>query len=252
MRYTRTMGILDGRRALVTGAGVRVGRAIALACAQAGADVAVHFRGSRAAAEETARQIEALGHCAPLVEGDQSREGGPEQIAELAAAALGGLDLLVLSAATFERVPARELDRARFEAMLQTNLTGPFLLARAALPHLEQTPGAAIVTLLDLCGTRQVWPGYAHYTAAKAGLAALTQHLAVEWAPKIRVNGVAPGYVMHPANTSDEEHARLVGRIPLAREGSPGDVASAVVYLASAPFVTGQILAVDGGRSVNP
>ncbi len=247
-----TTPALLGRRALVTGAGVRVGRAIALACAQAGADVAVHFRASRAEAEETAQQIRTLGRRAVLVQGDQALDGGPEKIVEQVATALGGLDLLVLSAAQFERKPARELDRVQFEAMLATNLTGPFLLARAALPHLESASNSAIVTLLDLCGTSQVWPGYAHYAAAKAGLAALTQLLAVEWAPLVRVNGVAPGYVLPSAQTTPEEQSRRIARIPLARAGCAEDVAQAVVYLASAPFVTGQILAVDGGRSVSP
>jgi pteridine reductase len=244
-------GALADRRALVTGAGVRVGRAIALACARAGCDVAVHYRGSRAGAEETAAAIARLGRRAPLVQGDQAAEGGPEQIAAAAAAALGGLDLLVLSAAGFERVPAEQLDRARFEAMLAQNLTGPFLLARAALPFLRERQGA-VVSIVDLCGTSQVWPGYAHYTAAKAGLAALVKLLAVEWAPAVRVNGVAPGYVLPPAETPAEERARRLARIPLGREGTADDVASAVLYLASAPYVTGQILAVDGGRSVRP
>jgi pteridine reductase len=177
-------------------------------------------------------------------------DGGPEQIVASAAAALGGLDLLVLSAAGFERVASADLDRARFEAMLSSNLTGPFLLARAAYPLLRA--GGAIVTVLDVCGTSQVWPGYAHYTAAKAGLAALTKVLAVEWAPRVRVNGVAPGYVLPPESTSEEERTRRLKRIPLGREGTAEDVAQAVLYLAGAPYVTGQVLAVDGGRSAAP
>ena len=241
---------LAGRRALVTGAGVRVGRAIALALGRAGADVAVHYRGSQAAAAQTATALVAMGRRAPLVQGDQATDGGPEQIVAHAAAALGGLDLLVLSAAGFERVASVELGRGQFEAMLSANLTGPFLLARAAYPFLK--PGGAIVTVLDLCGTSQVWPHYAHYTAAKAGLAAITKLLAVEWAPQIRVNGVAPGFVLPPEGTSEEERARRVKRIPLRREGTAEDVAGAVLYLASAPYVTGQILAVDGGRSAAP
>ncbi len=247
----------------MTGAGVRVGRAIALACAEAGADVAVHYRSSKAPAEETAAAIRALGRAAHLVQGDQTHEGGPEQIVEEAARALGGLDLLVLSASGFERLPAREIDRQRFEAMLASNLTGPFLVARAAAPHLceareamlaagDAQGTAAIVTILDICGTRQVWPGYAHYAAAKAGMAALTQLLAVEWAPQIRVNGVAPGYVLPPEDTKPDADARLIRRIPLGRQGSAADVAQAVVYLAGAPFVSGQIIPVDGGRSVSP
>jgi pteridine reductase len=247
---------LAGRRALVTGAGVRVGRAIALALGAAGADVAVHYRGSKEAAQETAARLLALGRRAPLVQGDQAAEGGPESIVAQAAEALGGLDLLVPSAAGFERVPSKDLGRAQFEAMLALNLTGPFLLARAAFPHLSSAAGrteaGAIVTVLDLCGTSQVWPGYAHYAAAKAGLAAITKLLSVEWAPRIRVNGVAPGFVLPPEGTPPEERERRMRRIPLGREGSAEDIAGAVVYLCSAPFVTGQILAVDGGRSAAP
>ena len=240
-----------GKHVLVTGAGVRLGRAIALAFAAAGADVAVHYRSSRADAESCAAAIRALGRRAPLIQGDQALEGHPERIVEEAVRALGGLDALVLSAGTFEKVAAADLDRARFSAMLETNLLGPFLLARAARPHLEARRGA-IVTLLDVCGTAQVWKGYAHYTAAKAGLAALTKLLALEWAPEIRVNGVAPGAVLPPEATTPEEHARLLQRIPLGRTGEADDVARAAVFLAGEPFLTGQILAIDGGRTVNP
>ena len=132
-----------------------------------------------------------------------------------------------------------------------SNLTGPFFLSRAAHPHLKEARGA-IVNLLDLNGTSQAWKGYAHYTAAKAGLAALTRLLALEWAPEVRVNGVAPGTVLFPEAMPEEERARIERRIPAGRSGIPQDVASAVLFLASQPFVSGQILAVDGGRSVAP
>ncbi|MGE5047256.1 MAG: SDR family oxidoreductase [Deltaproteobacteria bacterium] len=229
-------------QALVTGAARRIGRAIALALGGAGYRVAVHYNGSRREAEETA----ALLGGAPLVQGDQARE--PERIVAQAAAALGGLDLLVCSAARFEKVRSEELQRPRFEAMLAANLTGPFYLMQAALPFLRKTRGS-IVNLLDVCGTSQVWKGYAHYAASRAGLAALTRLLALEWAPEVRVNAVAPGAALldDPA-----EAERLVKRIPLQRIGTPDDVARAVLFLAAAPFVTGQILTVDGGRSLNP
>ena len=235
-------GDFRGRRALVTGAARKLGRAIALALGRGGADVAVHYRGSRTEAEETAAELLRLGVRAPLVQGDQALE--PERIVHEAAAALGGLDLLVCNAAEFEKVEAAALTRAQFEAMLAANLTGPFLLMQAALPHLRASRGA-IVTLLDLCGTTQVWKGYAHYPAAKAGLAALTRLLALEWAPEVRVNGVAPGAI-----TADD--AALLKRIPLQRIGTAEEVAAAVLFLLSQEFVTGQILPVDGGRSVNP
>jgi pteridine reductase len=229
-------------QALVTGAAKRVGRAIALGLHSAGYRVAVHYRSSRAEAEETSRLLGG----APLIQGDQALE--PERIVADAARALGGLSLLVCSAAQFEKVPADRLDRPRFEAMLSANLTGPFYLMQAALPHLRTARGS-IVTLLDVCGTAQVWKGYAHYAASKAGLATLTRLLALEWAPEVRVNGVAPGAVLPP---SGMDAGQLAKRIPLGRIGAPDDVAQAVLFLAQAPFVTGEVLFVDGGRSLNP
>ncbi|TMB35885.1 MAG: SDR family oxidoreductase [Deltaproteobacteria bacterium] len=229
-------------QALVTGAAKRVGRAIALALHGAGYRVAVHYRTSRAEAEATS----ALLGGAPLIEGDQARD--PERIVADAARALGGLDLLVCSAARFEKVPSERLGREQFEAMLATNLVGPFYLMQAALPHLRAARGS-IVTVLDVCGTTQVWKGYAHYTASKAGLAALTRLLALEWAPEVRVNGVAPGTVLPPEGM---DSGPLAKRIPLGRIGTPEDAARAVLFLAQEPFVTGEILTIDGGRSLNP
>ncbi|HZX95381.1 MAG TPA: SDR family oxidoreductase [Myxococcales bacterium] len=229
-------------QALVTGSARRIGRAIALELHEAGYRIAVHYRTSRREAEETA----ALLGGAPLIQGDQARE--PERIVAEAVEALGGLDLLVNSAAQFEKVASEELDRQRFEAMLAANLTGPFLLMRAALPHLRRSQGS-IVNLVDVCGTSQVWKGYAHYAASKAGLATLTRLLALEWAPEVRVNAVAPGTAL----LDDRDQAdRLAKRIPLGRIGTPEDVARAVLFLARAPYVTGQVLAVDGGRSLQP
>jgi pteridine reductase len=229
-------------QALVTGAAKRLGRAIALELHRAGARVAVHYRESKKEAEETA----ALLGGAPLIQGDQARE--PERIVREASRALGGLDLLVCSAARFEQAPSDQLPRAEFEAMLESNLTGPFYLMQAALPMLRASRGS-IVTLLDLCGTTQVWKGYAHYAASKAGLAALTRLLALEWAPEVRVNGVAPGAVLLKGGRNA---GRLANRIPLGRIGAPEDVARAVLFLAKEPFITGEILTVDGGRSLNP
>ena len=229
-------------QALVTGAAKRIGRAIALELHRAGARVAVHYRQSKKEAEETA----ALLGGAPLIQGDQARE--PERIVREASRALGGLDLLVCSAARFEQAPSDQLPRAQFEATLDSNLTGPFYLMQAALPLLRASRGS-IVTLLDLCGTTQVWKGYAHYAASKAGLATLTRLLALEWAPEVRVNGVAPGAVLLKEGM---DAGRLANRIPLGRIGTPEDVAHAVLFLAKERFITGEILTVDGGRSLNP
>ena len=233
---------LQGATAIVTGGASGIGAACVARLRRAGARVAVHYRQSKKEAEETA----ALLGGAPLIQGDQARE--PERIVREASRALGGLDLLVCSAARFEQAPSDQLPRAQFEAMLDSNLTGPFYLMQAALPLLRASRGS-IVTLLDLCGTTQVWKGYAHYAASKAGLAALTRLLALEWAPEVRVNGVAPGAVLLKEGM---DAGRLANRIPLGRIGTPEDVAHAVLFLAKERFITGEILTVDGGRSLNP
>jgi NAD(P)-dependent dehydrogenase (short-subunit alcohol dehydrogenase family) len=240
-----------GRSVLVTGGAVRIGRAIARAFAQAGADVVVHYRSSEAQAREAAAEIRALGVRAALVQGDQARDGDPERIVAQAAHAHGRLDALICNAAGFEEAPAAELTRARFDAMLAANLSGPFQLARAAWPHLRARQGS-IVNLLDLCGTTQVWEKTAHYAASKAGLAVLTRQLALEWAPEVRVNAVAPGAILLADSFPEARRERILSRIPAGRLGTPEEVARAVVFLASEPFITGQVVVVDGGRSVAP
>jgi pteridine reductase len=242
---------LRGRAALVTGGGVRVGRAISLQLARAGCDVLVHYRNSITEARATCDELRALGVRSEATQADLARDGDPERLAQRAVAAFGRLDVVVNSAAAYERVPADDIDRARFEAMLAANLTGPFFLARAAHPFLKAARGA-LINVLDLNGTSQVWAGSAHYAASKAGLAALTRLLALEWAPEVRVNGVAPGTVLFAEGTPEDERARIERRIPAGRSGIPDDVAAAVLFLATQPFVSGQILAVDGGRSVAP
>src|SRR5438105_4363602 len=210
--------------------------------ASSAASGSCHNRTPRAVSEVTSPLLGG----AQLIQGDQARD--PERIVSEAARSLGGLVLLVCSAAHFEKVPSERLGRAQFEAMLATNLVGPFYLMQAALPHLRAARGS-IVTLLDVCGTTQVWKGYAHYAASKAGLAAMTRLLALEWAPEVRVNGVAPGAVLPPEGM---DSAALAKRIPLGRIGTPEDAARAVLFLAREPFITGEILTVDGGRSLNP
>ena len=239
--------VLRGKRALVTGAAARVGRAIAVELARAGMNLAVHTRSTPA--DEALEEIRALGASAVLVRGDQAVDAA--RIVGEAATALGGLDLLVCSAGEFARAPADQLDRPAWDAMIASNLTGPFFLMQAAFRHLRTARGS-VVNLVDLCGTTQVWKGYAHYAASKAGLAALTRLLALEWAPEVRVNAVAPGVALYPDSTSEEERERVTRRIPAGQPGAPQDIARAVRFLAAQPFITGQIVTVDGGRSVNP
>lgn len=236
--------------AVVTGAGVRVGRAIALELAANGAQVVVHYFRSREGAEQTAALVRAAGGRAELAQADLT-DSAQVGAVFAAADALGGCDLLVNSAAIFERAPLESIDDAAWRRMLDANLSAPFYCCRAAVPSLRRKGRGDIVNVLDVGGAFRAWKNYAHYCTAKAGLAMLTKCLALELAPQIRVNGVAPGTVIFPESWQEGERRAVLEKIPLGRIGEAGDVAKAVLFLASgATFVTGQILAVDGGRSI--
>lgn len=226
------------RVALVTGAGTRVGRAIARDLARHGWTVAAHFHRHR-----PPRGLVAL-------PADLSDPAGPEDLAAGFRARFRRLDLLVCSAAIFQRRPLAETDAAVFDAHLGLNARAPLLLARALAPLLRRSRGA-IVNVADVGGALVPWAGYAAYCASKAALASLTETLALELAPRVRVNAVAPGTVLWPADYPEAERRRLAARIPLGRAGRPEDVAQAIRYLAEAPFVTGAILPVDGGRCLS-
>ena len=239
---------LEGRVAVVTGGGVRVGRAIAEGLGRRGARVVVHYSTSRDGAEQAAQSIRQAGSDARVVQGDLRRSEDAARVIA-AADAWGGCDLLVNSAALFERKPIEQIDDAAWRDMLDVNLSGPFYCCRAAVPAMRRKGSGDIVNIVDVGGTSRAWGGYAHYCASKAGLAMLTRTLARELAPEIRVNAVAPGAVLFPESYDEAARERTVARIPLGREGSPEDVVGAVVYLLGAGYVSGQILAVDGGST---
>lgn len=241
-------GSLRGQRALVTGAGQRVGRAIALALGAAGMQVAVHYRESRKGAEEAAEQIAQSGGQAVLFQADLSDRAAARDLVDRAVAQLGGLELLVASAASFERVSLAEVDDAAWDRSLDLNLASPFALAQRAAPALRATRGNIVFIT---CSSASVpMKNYLPYVVSKGALRHLMKTLALELAPDVRVNAVAPGTVLPPSSYDAAAVARLERAIPLARVGSPDDIARAVVFLASSPFMTGHELAVDGGRSV--
>lgn len=242
-------GELAGRTALVTGGGVRLGRAIALELGRAGADVVVHCHTSRASADEVAREVEALGRRALVVQGDLSV--GAEVARVFAEAdALAPPDVVVLSAGIFEQRPFEEIDEAGLRRMLDVDFVGPFLCAQAAARRMRALGGGDLVTVCDIGGSSLAWKGYAHYCSAKAALAMLTRVLAVELAPAIRVNGVAPGAVLFPEDEEPAVRARVLARVPQGREGSAEDVARTVRFLVGGPrYITGVIVPVDGGRT---
>ena len=221
--------------ALVTGAGVRVGEAIARALARDGWTVAAHYRTHRP-----------RGLAAAFAE-DLATPDGPGRLAAAFRGSFDRIDLLVNSAAGFERLPLAETDAAAFDEQMDLNARGPLLLTRALAPLLVRS-GGSVVNIADVGGGLVPWKEYAAYCASKAALVRLTECLALELAPAVRVNAVAPGTVLWPERVPAAQRRELERRIPLGRVGTPQDVAAAVSYLAGAPFVTGAVLPVDGGR----
>jgi pteridine reductase len=241
---------LLGRTALVTGGAVRLGRAIVLELARAGADIVIHCHSSRPAAEEVRVEVERLGCRAIVVQGDLSSSEPIARIFAEAEQQLAAPDVLVSNAGIFDKRPFESISEDVLRRMLDVNLIGPFLCAQEAARVMRRIGQGDIVHLLDIGGTSLAWKGYAHYCAAKAGLAMLTRVLAAELAPGIRVNGVAPGAVMFPEQEDETTRARVLSRVPMGREGSAEDIARTVRFLVGGPrYLTGQIVAVDGGRS---
>jgi pteridine reductase len=242
---------LGGKVALVTGAARRIGAAIATGLHAAGADVVIHYRGSATAAGalagvlNAARPDSATTLCADLAEG-----AGLQGLVDAAAAWRGRLDVLVNNASSFYPTPVGNITEASWNDLIGANLKAPLFLSQAALPHLRRSLGV-IVNIVDIHARRPLRE-HSVYGSAKAGLAMLTRALAKDLAPEVRVNGVSPGAILWPEQGLDEATREAILRqIPLGRVGEPADVAACVLYLVrDAPYVTGQIIAVDGGRSI--
>ena len=235
---------------LVTGGALRLGARIVRTVHAAGYRVVVHCHQSAGEAHALAAELNALRTDSAACLAADLRE--PSSVATLvaeAAARWGRLDGLVNNASVFRPTPVDSASLADWSELLDVNLRAPFLLSQAAYPHLRERQGC-IVNLTDIYATRPK-PGFAIYSSAKAGLLGLTRSLALEFAPLVRVNAVAPGAILWPDAGDKNEQARLLARIPLARQGEPADIAQAVLYLLQAPYVTGQEIAVDGGRSAS-
>ena len=236
---------LAGKSALVTGGARRIGRAIALALARAGADVTITYRSSLSEAGAAIRELQTMGRAAQALECDVRSEPSVRAAVTAAAAFHGRLDILVNNAAVFETVRLESMTLEQWDAVFETNARGPFLMAREALPHLRRGQGR-IVNIGSLGGLRP-WAGHAHYCASKAALHMLTQAMAKAFAPEVSVNCVAPGWIEFEDDLR-EPAGRFAARAPLRRNGTAGEIADAVVFFAAGPqFITGQILAVDGG-----
>lgn len=243
------MSALAGRTALVTGGAVRVGRALALACAGLGLDVAVHYHHSADAAEECAGLCRAGGVRAVTVGGDLGAPEGRRAVVAEAAEALGAVDVLVNSASNFIRRPFEQTGEAELEAAIAVNLVAPFFLSQAVAPDMARRGFGRIVNMADVAGL-EPWPNFTAHSIAKAGVVMMTRALAQALAPEITVNAIAPGPVLMPEGSTPEQDRRSAETTVLARLGSPEDVAGALAYLLQAPYVTGHTLVVDGGRMV--
>jgi pteridine reductase len=238
---------------LVTGGAKRVGAAIARRLHREGAKLMLHYRGSEREAKSLRAELNtARPESVALVQADLLDTAGLPEIVKNTLGRFERLDALVNNASAFFPTPVGEMTPANWETLIGANLRAPLFLSQAAAPHLKKT-GGAIVNITDIHADRPL-KSYVIYSIAKTGLVGLTRSLARELAPEVRVNGVAPGAIVWPEDGSwdDLTRQRIVSHTLLRRTGEPDDIARAVLYLlAEAPYVTGQIIAVDGGRSIN-
>ena len=240
---------LEGKAALVTGAGTRIGQAIAIGLAESGCDVAIHYHGSADGAAATAQAVRKAGRRAELLPADLSDANAARALADQAARALQRLDVLVNSAAIMVRQPIETVTPESWDATLNVNLRATFFVSQGAVPHLRRAKGK-IVNIADLAGL-EPWPAYIPHSVSKAGVVMLTKALARALAPDIAVNAIAPGAVLMPDDWDQQSRDHIRATSPLGRLGSPGDVVSAVRFLlAGTDYVTGTVLVVDGGRLI--
>jgi NAD(P)-dependent dehydrogenase (short-subunit alcohol dehydrogenase family) len=240
---------IKGKVALITGAAVRVGRAIALELARRGARVVVHYHASELAAHEVVSIIEEVGQPAVALRADLSQSQQVEALVSESLRAFGRIDILVNNAAIFYRTPFLSVSEEDWDRHLDLNLKGVFLCCQAIAPVMLSQGGGCIINIADVAGVRP-WAEYIPYCVSKAGVMALTQGLAKALAPTVLVNAVAPGTVLFPENYSEEDKEKVRAAIPLGREGTPEDVARTVAFLAESDFITGAVIPVDGGRLV--
>lgn len=239
---------LRGRTALVTGAGHRIGRAIAVALGARGMRVAVHYNATADGAHETVRQIEEAGGEADIISADLTRAEAAGELVDAVIAKFGALDVLVNSAAVMVRTPFGEITPKQWDDIMALNVRAPFFLAQAAAPHLRSAKGV-IVNIADLAAF-ETWPAYVPHGISKSGIVHMTRSLARLLAPDVRVAAIAPGTVLLPDDWDPASAEHLRQTTPLARTGSPTDVTRTVLFILDSDYLTGETIIVDGGRHV--
>lgn len=241
-------GALENRVALVTGAGKRLGRAVALRLAIEGANVAVHYGKSQFEAQQVVAEIEKSGRKAAAFGADLLDVGAIRKLLAEVGGHFGRLDILVNSAANFLETKFSETTEASWDSSLGTNLKAPFFCAQAAAPYLEKSGKGVVINFADIGGLLG-WKDFLPHAVSKAGVIMMTRILAKELAPRVRVNAIAPGTITMPGDPPEWE-VDFARRTPLMRSGRPEEITDAVMYLLGAEFMTGQTLVVDGGRTL--
>ena len=242
---------LDGKWALITGAGKRIGACVAQTLHAAGANIIVHFRGSEDAATHLAEELNtSRPESAITIGADLLDIAALPSTIERIVEQTGRLDILINNASSFYATPIGSITEDQWEDLMGTNLKGPLFLSQAAIPYLRKVRGT-IVNMIDVHASRPL-RNHTIYGPAKAGLAMLTRTLARDLAPEVRVNGVSPGAILWPdGGMSEKIKEHVLSQIPMQRPGEPGDIADCILYLVrDASYVTGQVIAVDGGRSI--
>lgn len=238
---------LAGRVGLVTGAGHRIGRALAVALGREAMRVAVHYRSSVDDAAQTVSMIEAAGGSGTMFKYDLADSGAPEELVAAVLSGMGSLDVVINSAAVMQRTPVGEVSVHDWDSMFALNLRAPFFISQAAAKFMIAE--GAIVNIADLAAF-ETWPAYIPHAISKAGVVKMTESLARALAPKVRVNCIAPGAVLLPEEWDDDTARRFAATTPLERLGDPADVVEAMLYLLRADYVTGETVVVDGGRRI--
>ncbi len=236
---------MESRVALVTGAGKRLGAEIAAALGERGMSVAVHYRGSRQGAEDVVARIHDAGGTGWAVEGDLTDPNVPARLVAQVVERFGRLDVLVNSAASMERTPFGEITTEDWDRILSLNSRAPFFLAQAAAAQMVE--GGVIINMADIAAY-EVWSGYVPHGISKQVVVYATKALARLLAPRIRVNAIAPGVVLLPDGWDPTLDARLAETTPLKHNGTPADVVRTVLFLLDSPYITGEVIVVDGGR----
>ncbi len=240
---------LRQKTALVTGGAKRVGQAIALALAQKKVNILLHFNTSEKEALETAVKIKSFGVACDLFQADLSKNADIQRMTKNIYAKHPSVDILVNSASLFYKTPLKEAKESDWDALINANLKGPFLVSQAIGVKMSENQGGRIINIADWSGFRP-YRDHSPYCVSKGGLLTLTKALARDLAPKVYSNAIAPGPVLLPPDFSEEEKQQVIKKTLLGRIGSPQDIANAVLFLLDNDFINGTVLVVDGGRSI--